>query len=295
MLILTICLSGPTGCTRKPPPPPPPEDQVLKQLTRTARDAFDEGNYVAASSLYQRALERAHIRDDFTAITDARYNLAVTLLRQEDFAGAAAQLRMAKSEFSRAKLEPAPEFGLLEAAILVGGGKPDRARDVTEGILADGRSSPEVLGRAHYLRGRIAHELGDPAGIRAAINALGHPDDSRLSADIEELKGRLAFLEQRWDAAAAAFDRAANLQRLLLNYPAMTEALALGARASEHGRRPALAASRYLQAGRSAAFRGDADRARVWLTRAAELAEGADDRSTARDARDLLEGLEDSP
>jgi len=290
VLLVVAGLIGSPGCSLHDPAPRKVQgDPQLELLNKTARLAFEKADYAGAVDIYQRTLKQALIRDELTEIVDARFNLAVSQLKLEDLAGARAQLEAAKNEFSLASLEVPQSFDLLEATLLYLEGKPAEAWSVTEGILAAAdRTTPDVLGRTYYLRGRIASDRGETAGIRAAITAMGKPGDARLLADLEELTGRLAFSEQRWAAAVSALDRAAEQQRRLLDYHAMSSTLALSGLAYENIGDFAQAAYRYLQAGRSAALRGDGVRAREWLGHAITLADKSGNGNTAGEARELL-------
>jgi tetratricopeptide (TPR) repeat protein len=292
LLLAVMILSA--ACSSKGPTEKPLQgDPQLDRLNRSAHIAFEKADYVGAESLYRQALQMARMRNAFSEIVEAHFNLALGHLKQGDVAGAETQLQEAKTEFSREKLDPPPKFFLLEAVILYREGRKDEALAVTDAILKQGAEpNPEVLGRTYYLRGRIAADRGDTEGIRTAVKAMGAPDKPPLIADLEELKGHVAFSERRWAAAATAFDRAADLQRQLLNYRAMAAALAMAARALEYGNRPEAAADRYFQAGRSAALQGEDDRAREWLIQAMNLAENTGDRKTVGEARKLLSNME---
>ncbi|MEZ4599066.1 MAG: hypothetical protein R2940_04675 [Syntrophotaleaceae bacterium] len=284
------------GCSSKNPAERMPVgDDHLNRLNRSARLVYEKSEYAEAARLYQQALQRARLRNGFAEIVDAHYNLAVTLLQQDDVAGARRQIDAAKAGFQRQDSKFPPAFRLVDAVLLYRADRRDQAWEVTDLILEEkGRAGPEVLGRTHYLRGRISADRGDAAGIQSAITAMGSPDPPDLKADLDELRGYLGLSQQRWADAAVAFDRAAWLQRQLLNYRAMAAATALSAGALERDGRSRAAAIRYFQAGRSAGLRGDREAARDWLTRAANLAEKAGDSETVEEVGKLLSFLENN-
>jgi hypothetical protein len=91
-------------------------------------------------------------------------------------------------------------------------------------------------------------------------------------------------MERRWNEAVLAFDEAAALRRQMLDYRGMVKVLAKGGEASERAGRLVPASRRYLRAGQSAALQGNLEQARMWLTRAALLAEEGGDDNIAREA-----------
>jgi len=148
------------------------------------------------------------------------------------------------------------------------------------------------------LRGLIADERGDEAGLSAAVDMLNGAKTQALEADFAELAARLAL--RRGDPALALEQaaRAAELRQSTLDYRGLARVLALegAAAALRPARRkrsaadssPARAADLFLRAGRSAAAQGDKASARVWLRRARSLAAG---QPVGRAAADLLRGL----
>lgn len=286
LLAAVLLLSGCGGA--RTAPHPPAADRIYAQSSRAARAAFDGGDYRTARDLYRRALARAYAGNDAAAIADTRYNLAVCLLKLAAYEEGLALVNLAAAELSRTGRGISPEFTLLEAALVYRTGQLDAAWALTDTLLKrPGGLPPAVQGRAYYLRGRMAHERGDFDGLRAAAGAMGAPEGVALLADRAELHGRLALCEGRWSAAVSQFGETVGLRRELGAYGAMCEALELSARALEAAGEPGEAAIRYLEAGRSAASRGDGQQARHWLETAAALAEKAGEGGLAAEARAL--------
>jgi hypothetical protein len=131
----------------------------------------------------------------------------------------------------------------------------------------------------------IANERGDSAGIKREVAALSNTNSAVQRADHQELTGHLAMIEGDWDEAVLAFDEAAAIRRQLLDYRGMVQALAKAGEACERAGRSTAASRRYLRAGRSAALQRNSEQARIWLKRAAQLAEKAGQDSIANEAR----------
>jgi tetratricopeptide (TPR) repeat protein len=275
------------GCgLRQTAPQEPPVDRDLARSNRAARTAFESGRIRQAADLYRQTLERAYLRDDLAAVTDARYNLAVCLTLLQSDREALALVTEAHEELSRAAQPVPPDILLLEATILYRLGKFQAARRLTDNILSDANQRPAAVeSKAHFLRGLIANERGQPAELRKEIAALAQSDSAVIRADREELIGHLSLAERRWDEAVLAFDEAAALRRQILDYRGMVKALAKAGEASERAGRPVSASRRYLRAGQSTALQGNSDQALIWLTRAAQLAEAGGHEDIARAAR----------
>ena len=90
-----------------------------------------------------------------------------------------------------------------------------------------------VAMRAWFLKGRIAADDADAAGVRRALAALGRSPNPELQADRLELTGRLELLEGRPERALAAFRDSADLRRDAEDYLGMARVLALAGAAAE--------------------------------------------------------------
>jgi tetratricopeptide (TPR) repeat protein len=268
-------------------------DENLALLNRSARIAYDNGQLEQAANLYRQALDRAYLRDDLGAIVDARYNLAVCMLGLRSYDRALDWLRQAKSELVRSNQGISGDILLLEAIILFRAGKPDKAWRITDQILsAPERPPATVTNRAHYVRGLISEQRGDTAQLGRELGALSKSTDPGMRADRQDLTGRLAMAEGRWDAAVEAFDHAVRLRREKLDYVEMAQALALAADACHRAGKPSAAATRYFRAGRSAVQQGHNQDATKWLNSAARIADQAGDEALKQEVRSYLKSIQ---
>jgi tetratricopeptide (TPR) repeat protein len=282
------------GCAAAPQSPPPaaPVDRELMSAWQLARYAFDERQYDQAAQMYVRVLERAYARDDLGAIGDVGYELAVVRLRQLDPAAAAAQARQTRAELRRRGNEPFAELYLVEAVALYELGKEtDAAARADEAITRAPRPDEPVTMRAWFLKGRIAADRGDTAGISRALAALGRSSNPELAADRLELTGRLELLEGRPERALSAFRESADLRRDAEDYLGMARVLSLAGEAAERAGLGTEAADLYFRAGRSAEVERDLANARSWLGAAARLAETTGQAAILAEANDRLKRL----
>jgi tetratricopeptide (TPR) repeat protein len=282
------------GCAAASPAPEPaaPVDQELMSGWRLARYAFEEGQYDQAAQMYARVLERAYARDDLGAIGDVGYELAVVRLRQLDPSAAAGQARRTRDELRRRGDEPFAELYLVEAVALYEMGEEvDAAARAEEAMaLAQDPGAPVAM-RAWFLKGRIAADDVDGAGVQRALEALGGSPNPELQADRLELTGRFELIEGRPERALAAFRDSADLRRGAEDYLGMARVLALGGEAAERAGLSADAADLFFRAGRSAEVERDFANARRWLGAAARLAETTGQDAILAEANERLEGL----
>jgi tetratricopeptide (TPR) repeat protein len=292
MAIATLVLGG---CgSSAPVPKGPVMDENLERFNRAAQQAFDRGRLRQALSFYQKALERAYIRDDDRAVLDAQYNMAVCLINLQSYAQASEVIQQAKTETTMAGHRLAADFLLLEATVLYLREDSDAAWTITDQILAASpQASSIVQSKTHFLRGLIASKQGDSDMLREAIVSMGQPDLPQLSADRHELLGHLAMLEQDWEKAMDAFETATDLHRECLDYRRMVKSLALAGEASEKAGHAYEASIRYLKAGRSAALQGQIDNAVNWLNRAEQIAGSAGEAQIVQKARFYLRKLQE--
>jgi tetratricopeptide (TPR) repeat protein len=282
-----------TGCgSTRVAPSRHPTELRYEQVSHSARSAFDGGGYSAAASLYRQALDLAYIRDDVKAIVDTQYNLALSLLKNEEYREAASYLEAAAAAMDRDHQGLPEDFILLDGTLNYRQGYLETARTRIDSLLAvpDG-PAPMVRSRALYLKGRIASDMGKTEVLRQVIEDLEPPAEPFSVSDTLELRGRLALAEDRFDEAVALLDRAADLQRQESEYDAMAETLAAGAAACESAGRPLEAALHYLRAARSRQLRGLHGQVKEWLNRAAALADSAGAEDVGREARHRLEVL----
>ena len=261
-------------------------DEDLERFKRAAQQAYDNGRLQQAVSYYQKALQRAYIRDDYQAVLDAQYNMAICLINLQSYAEAFEVIQQAKTEMAMSGQSVAADFLLLEATVLYLREDSDAALKITDQILAaTPPASSIVQNKTHFLRGLIASQQDDTGKLREAIASMGQPNLPQLSADRFELSGHLAMAEQNWDAAINAFEAATELRREARDYRGMAKCLALAGKASERAGHASEASVRYLRAGRSAALQGQFDQALIWLDQAELMANNAGDTQIVQEAR----------
>lgn len=253
------------GCARHVAPAPL-QDNALEQAAGAGRQALSFGLTSQAVSQYQRAFTLALARNDAGAIGDCGYDLAVAQLAGSNPAAALATiLRTRDALAARATLGFA-ELDLAQAAALHRLGRDPQA-DAFAARAQATASDPATVARASYVRGLIAYGRGDQAGIVAALEGFGQPkkpgDD--WQADHDELTARLDLLRGQYGPAAMLAQQSADLHRTHLEYSDMADMLALTALATQLAGAAREAADLYLQAGESAAARGDRASAVPWL------------------------------
>jgi tetratricopeptide (TPR) repeat protein len=287
-LCVAVCFCIWTGCggSRQVKSNIPGSDREFDRNSRMARTAFENGQISQAIEGYKRALARAYITDDISAIVDMRYNLAVCNLRQGNYPDALENVEKAQQELLSAGRPVSADLLLVQAVAFYHDGTSGRAWQISEEILSvKPAPSPEVVSKTHFLRGMIAADRGDMEQLRLEITALGEPSVPGLRADRFELIGHLAMLDGRWDDAVTALDQAASMRAVNRNYRSMATVLATAAQACERAQRSEDAAYRYLRAARSAALSGDAERATVWLQESVRLADLAGAEAILDEAR----------
>jgi tetratricopeptide (TPR) repeat protein len=293
LLAIAILIFG--GCGSSAPVQKGPViDQDLERFNRAAQQAYDNGRLQQAVSFYQKALERSYIRDDYRAVLDAQYNMAVCLINLQSYAQASEVIQQAKTETAMAGQSFSADFLLLEATVLYLREDSDAGWTITDQILAASPQASSIVQRkTHFLRGLIASKQGDTDKLREAIVAMGQPNLPQLRADRHELLGHLAMLQQDWEKAMDEFETATELRREGLDYYGMVKALALAGKASEKAGHAYEASIRYLKAGRSAALQGQFDHALNWLNRAAQIAGSAGETQIVNKARAYLRELQE--
>jgi hypothetical protein len=267
----------------------PPIDEMLQRQTRAGQLAFELERNEEAAEQYRTALNRAQARDDPDAIGDTGYDLAVAELRANAPEKALADARATRIELERRGAKPFPALLLAEATALYRTGAAAEADRAARRIQQS--EDADAVARATFLRGLIADDRGDEAGLATTADALTTAKTPPFEADSAELSARLAL--RRGDPARAREQaaHAAGLRQATLDYRGLARALAIEGVAVERAGDKIAAADLFLRAGRSAAAQGDKTSARDWLRRAMSLAPG---RLVGRDAADLLRGIDKS-
>lgn len=284
-----LILSVLTGCGGRAQPTQP-QDVTVETAVRIGNLAYSWDRPTEAATQYQQAFKRAQAGDDAGAIGDYGYDLAVAQLAANQPKTALATARLTRGELARRGRAPFPALTLVEATALYRLGAREQANNMAAYVEAG--YDREAAAQASFLRGLIADEVGNRAGLEAALERLAHPTSSEQRADFLELSARRDLRDGKLKAAVGQADGAADLRRAELDYRGMARALALeGAAAARDGETGA-AANLYIRAAQSAAARGDAQTARPWVHRALALANSPDQR---RLARQTLAGLASVP
>ena len=280
LVLLGACGSGDTQ------PAGPPEDQALVRHEQAGKIAYDLNRPDEAVAQFEAALTQAQARDDLQAIADLSFNLAVAQLHANRPQDALTTTQRARAELVRRGRQPFPALLLAEATALYRLEDRDQADAVAAEV--EGAGDADAAAGASFLRGLIADEAGDEAGLRAAARRLSGVSAPLRMADRLELQARLGMRQGDPARAHSAAMQAAGIRQEGLDYRGMARALAVAAQAAERSDDKELAADLYLRAGRSAAAQSDADTARPWLERALRL---TSDDATEQAAEAALAGL----
>ena len=280
-----LCLAGCGGGSA----PNAPVDAALAQAESSGRQSLEFSRLKQAVEQYQQAFTLALARDDAQAIGDNGYNLAVAQLADNDATGSLRSARRTREALVARAAPSFAELDLVQSAALHRLGR-DTEADALAARAPAKAVNPLTSARASYVRGLIADARGDAAGLAAALAAFWQPKvpTADWQADRDELTARLDMLHGQNRQAAMHAQQSAALHRTQLNYRAMADATALAAKAMQRAGAPREAANLYLQAGESAAARGDAASARQWLRRAMGPGAAPD---TQRIAKDTLATL----
>jgi hypothetical protein len=167
-MLLPLLLAGCSGSA--PDADAPPIDETLQRETRAGHLAYELERNEEAAAQYRAALTRAQARDDPDAIGDIGYNLAVAELSANTPDKALAAARATRVELERRGAKPFPALLLVEATALYRTGAAAEADRAAR--LVQRSEDPEAAARATFLRGLIADDRGDEAGLAAAADAL---------------------------------------------------------------------------------------------------------------------------
>ena len=284
-LVVAVFLAGCGGHHA----PAVPQDAALAQAARSGRQSLTFGRPRQAVTQYRQAFTLALARNDAQAIGDCGYDLAVAELADDAPAPALQAVLRTRAALQARAVPGFAELDLVQAAALHRLGRDGEADPLAARAQA-AASDPATVARASYLRGLIAGARGDQAGMVAALAGFGQPKrpSPDWQADHDEITARLDLLRGQYRPAADLARQAADLHRTQLDYRDMADELVLAADAMRGAGLQREAADLYLQAGESAAARGDAASAVPWLRQA--LMPGADP-DTRRTARDTLTRL----
>ncbi len=280
LLAVAACSSSDEG------QPEPPADQTLARHQRAGDVAASLDRPDEAVAQYQAALKQAEARDDLAEIGNLSFSLAVAQLRANRPEDALATATRARAEIERRGGSPVPALALAEATAHYRTGNAAKA-DQMAAELERVRAG-DVAGGASFLRGMIADERNDEAGLRAAVNRLAGQATPIRRADRRELEARLALRQDDPGGARTAALEAADIRQEILDYRGMARALSLAGIAAERAGDTEGAADLYLRAGRSAAAQSDPATARPWLNQALRLTHNPETAEAVRTALELL-------
>jgi tetratricopeptide (TPR) repeat protein len=266
--VLALAACGASGPVDSGPPP----DVKLDQANNAGTQALSMDLPSLAVRQYKVALSRAYERDDAGAIGDVAYNLALAQMKAGDSKGAIATAREARAELDRRRAAVPPELILVQAAAAYRSGDVGAAAGAAQDVLDRGAKDPDVVRRAWFIRGLVAADRSDAAGLAQAIAALAAPTkQADLEADRQELQGRAALLANDPAGALSLFEQSASNRQQALDYRGMARALSLAGDAALRSGRAVDAADLFLRAGRSALLQGDTATAAPLLKRAEDL------------------------
>lgn len=246
-----------------------PEDQTLARHEQAGDIASSLDRPDEAITQYEAALKQAEARDDLEQITKVSFSLAVAQLHANKPADALETTKRAAAEIERRGGAPFPPLTLAEATAHYRTGNPARADEIASAL--EQSASGETADGASFLRGMIADERNDEAGLRAALGRIVDQNEPVQRADRRELEARLALRQGETSGARAAALEAAAIRQEILDYRGMARALYVAALAAEQSGDTEGAADLYLRAGRSAAAQADVATARPWLQQALRL------------------------
>ena len=281
---------GLCGCGGDPAREPAPISE-RDSRNRSARLAFDLGQYAQAVKRYEAVLQAALKEDAPLLIIDARFNLALCQMYLGEYEAALTQTDLAEAERQRRALPVDPALQLLVGTIHYRAGDLERALDALSVVLREPVANAFILSKTHFVAGLIAADRGARPALREHIAALQANSGVGSEADPLELQGRLLGLEDDIDGALRMIDQTIILRRIERDYRGMVRALATAGKFAEQAGRTQLAADYLFRAGRSAAQRADPD-ARDWLRRATELGKSSGDSALVNEAVVILRNIE---
>jgi hypothetical protein len=259
-----------------------PDDPVMERYTDAGRAALALERPEQSITQYSAALARAYQRDDTAAIGDLGFDLAVAELRAGQPDHALRTAREIEAELVRRSTAPVAALRLIEAVALYRSGQSTQADALAAQV--ESASDHDAAARAAFLRGLIADDAGDAAGLHAALDKIAGAQGPEAEADAAELSARLSLRNGDASHARAQAEHAAERRRDLLDYRALARCLALAGKAAAQAGDGEAASRLYLRAGHSAAEQGDKPAATVWLKQAIGLSHDPQLTQTARDA-----------
>jgi len=281
-----------SGCGGKTAPVAP-VDPVIERHGYAGQSALTLEHPQQAVEQFQRALTRARERDDPEAIGDFGFNLAVAQLHAGQPEAALVTVREVEAELMRRSTNPgAAALAVLRLAEAIALYRTDQLAAADAVATRLETNSDAASARATFLRGLIADDRADVAGLQAAWARIAAAQEPEHRADAAELAARLALHRGDPAQARAEAEQAADIRRTLLDYRSLARSLALAAKGAAMAGDYAAAADLYLRAGRGAAAQNDKLSAKRWLNQALSLSR---DPMLTRSARAALTNLDGPP
>ena len=237
------------------------EDPILRLHADAASSAIALDRTQEAIGQYRQAFDRAVARDDYAAIGDYGYNLAVAQLSVNQPKEALASIRITRAELALRGPPSFPALDLAEATADYRLGERKKSDSIAAEVEAG--TDPASAADAAFVRGLIADGRADAVGLDDAIARLGQPTSSNQQADLAELLARRDLSQGMFAVAAAEAERAADLRRDILDYRGMARALGVAANAEARAGDREAAAALYARAAQSAAASGDTESVRT--------------------------------
>jgi hypothetical protein len=285
---MLVLISGCGGKTA----PVVPIDPVIERHGYAGQSALTLEHPRQAAEKIQRALARARERDDSEAIGDFGFNLAVAQLHAGQPEAALITAREVEAELMRRSNNPGgAALAVLRLAEAIALYRTDQLAAADAVAIQIETGSDAGSARATFLRGLIADDRADVAGLQTAWARIAAAQEPEHQADAAELAARLALHQGDAARARAEAERGADIRRTLLDYRSLARGLALAARGAALAGDHAAAADLYLRAGRGAAAQNDKPSAKRWLNQAISLSR---DPMLTRSARMALTDLDAS-
>jgi tetratricopeptide (TPR) repeat protein len=256
-LLLAAPLLGGCGGVRQPATR---EDPIMRLHADAASSAMALDRTHEAIGQYRQAFDRAVARDDYAAIGDYGYNLAVAQLSVNQPKEALSSIRITHAELARRGPSSFPALDLAEATAYYRLGERKESDSIAAEVEAG--TDPASAASAAFIRGLIADDRADAVGLDDAITRLGQPTSSDQPADLAELLARRDLRQGMFAVAAAEAERAADLRRDILDYRGMARALGVAANAEARAGDRDAATTLYTRAAQSVSVSGDTEAAR---------------------------------
>ena len=284
-LLLSACSSS--GPVR-------PVDPELYRTAKSARTAFDLGEYEQAARLYRRSLNRARAMDDAVEIGNNAYNLAACSMELSEYAQAWELLEESRAAFHRTGEVP-EGLSILEIKSALAGGNLENAEELMESISGVDSFSPEIRIQYKLLKADLALRLDESdkarlelSGLRDELREVG---SDALNAEADRLEGKLLLRGGEFMAAGVLFDHRSDLLRKTAHYRPMAIALGRAGEAYWDGRAYCKSLDRFFRSARSLYAQEDMAESLNMLSFAMEVARDCDQESLRQNVRDLFEEI----